>query len=373
MILKPHRKRIPCILDRRLLAGDHLGWSLLTTLLLWVGLLPCTGCGSRSGGPGGGANGPVVIRVEGSDTMVNLAQAWAEEYNKSHPEVSVQVSGGGSGVGIASLIEQVTDLANASRDMRAKEYQLAEQNTGKKVQQYTVALDALAIYVHKQNPLETIAIEELAEIYGEEGKITKWSQLGVQNSACQSDEITRVSRQNNSGTYHYFREAVLGSDREFKLGSIDQSGSKDLVALVSSTPCAIGFSGMGYHTEDSKWVKVAQKKGGEGVEPSIAAVKDSSYPLARPLYVYVLGEPSGPIKEYLEWILSPAGQQIVVELGYVPVGDATEETAEQTPAAEPGAEPAVKAAAEEVAGADEPQTAPGSGPSADAAGVANEE
>jgi phosphate transport system substrate-binding protein len=225
--------------------------------------------------------------------------------------------------------------------MKDKEYQRAEQNTGKKARKFVVALDALAIYVHNQNPLDTITIEELAEIYGEHGKITKWSQLGVRNTACTSDEITRVSRQNNSGTYHYFREVVLGGDREFKLGSIDQSGSKDLVALVGSTPCAIGFSGMGYHTDDSKWLKIAKKKGEPGVEPSAPAVKDLSYPLARPLYMYALGEPTGPVKDYLDWILSEGGQKIVVELGYVPIGGvpATEQSVPETPFA--GAEASV--------------------------------
>lgn len=307
------------------------------------------GCGSRQSSSTGGTGGGTVIRVEGSDTMVNLAQAWAEEYNKTHPDVSVQVSGGGSGVGIASLIDQVTDLANASREMKDKEMQRAEQNTGKKPQQTVVALDALAIYVHQENPLDTIAIEDLAEIYGENGKITKWAQLGIRNVACKSDEITRVSRQNNSGTYQYFREAVLGENREFKLGSIDQSGSKDLVALVSSTPCAIGYSGMGYHTSNAKWLKVAKKKGDPGVEPSVASVKNKSYPLARPLYIYSLGEPSGPIKQYIDWILSDTGQTIVRELGYVPVHDAVtlEPGKRSAPASEPkpDAEPAPQAAA----------------------------
>ena len=162
--------------------------------------------------------------------------------------------------------------------MKDKEIQRAEQNTGKKPKQIVVALDALAIYVHKDNPLDTISLEELAEIYGEDGTITKWSQLGVQNVGCKSDEITRVSRQNNSGTYHYFREAVLGDNREFKLGSIDQSGSKDVVALVSSTPCAIGYSGMGYHTADVKWLKVAKQKGEAGVEPSVATAQGQDLP-----------------------------------------------------------------------------------------------
>jgi phosphate transport system substrate-binding protein len=251
--------------------------------------------------------------------MVNLAQAWAEQYRKEHPDVSVQVSGGGSGVGIASLIEGVADIANSSRQIKDKERKRAEQNRGAKPVEFIVGQDALALYVHKENPLDAISIEELAEIYGEKGTITKWSQLGVQNKPCDNDEIIRVSRQNNSGTYQYFREAVLGEGREYRLGSIDQSGSKDLVALISKTPCAIGYSGMGYHTDQVKWLKVAKKKGNPAVEPSVASVKDGSYPIARPLFMYTLGEPQGPVKEFLDWVRGEVGQKIVVDLGYVPL------------------------------------------------------
>jgi phosphate transport system substrate-binding protein len=204
--------------------------------------------------------------------------------------------------------------------MKAKELARAEENTGQQPQEFTVGLDALAIYVHKDNPLDSISIEQLAEIYGEGGSITKWSQLGVENSACASDEITRVSRQNNSGTYHYFREAVLGNQREYELGSIDQSGSKDVIALVSRTPCAIGYSGMGYKTDEVKWLRVRSGSDEEvGVEPSVASAADGSYPIARPLLIYTLGEPTGAIKDYLDWILSPAGQKVVLDMGYVPV------------------------------------------------------
>ena len=291
---------------------------LCLSLSLFLG---ATGCGGDRTGAGGGGSvsGQKTIRVEGSDTMVNLAQAWAEEYNKVHPDVSIQVSGGGSGVGIASLIDGVADMANSSRKMKDKELQRAEANTGKRPQEIVVGLDALAVYVHNDNPMESISIPELAEIYGDGGTIATWSALSVKNPGCTSDTITRVSRQNNSGTYHYFREAVLGTQRDFKLGSIDQSGSKDVVALVSRTPCAIGYSGMGYKTDDIKWVKVSAEKGQSGVEPSVATAADGSYPIARPLQIYTLGEPTGVLKEYIDWILSDAGQQIVLELGYVPL------------------------------------------------------
>jgi len=275
----------------------------------------------------GGNADKTIISVEGSDTMVNLAQAWAEEYNKSHPDVSIQVSGGGSGVGIASLIEGMADMANASRKMKEKELQRAQANTGQRPVEHIVGLDALAVYVHKENPIETISIEELADIYGEDGGTTTWAQLGIKNTACASDELIRISRQNSSGTYYYFREAVLGKARDYKLGSIDQSGSKDVVALVSATPCAIGYSGMGYRTDDVKWLTVSSKKGEVGVEPSVESAQDGSYPIARPLHIYSLGEPTAAVKDYLDWISSEEGQQIVFELGYVPV-EATSASAE---------------------------------------------
>ena len=286
----------------------------------------CSSSEQQATPPTGGAApapaGGTVIRITGSDTMVNLVQAWAENYRKKKPDVSVQVAGGGSGVGIAGLIDGILDLAASSREMDAKETDRATQK-GHKPIQYDVALDALSIYVHKDNPAATIAEEELAEIYGDNGTIEKWSQLGVKNAACTSDTIVRVGRQNSSGTYVYFREAVLGTKREFKLGSIDQSGSKDVVALVGRTPCAIGYSGMAYATPEVKALPVSKKKGESAVAPTNETAMNKTYPLARALYLYSPGEPKPHIKEFLDWVLSPEGQQIVSSIGYVSVGKPT--------------------------------------------------
>ncbi len=298
--------------------------------------------GCRSGTTGG-AGGKKVIRVDGSDTMLNLAQAWAEDYSKLHPDVTVMVSGGGSGVGIAALIDGVADMANASRKMTEDEISLAKDKSGAAPQEFIVGLDALAVYVHKQNPIQSISISELAEIYGDQGKIEKWAQLGVKNAGCKSDEITVVSRQNSSGTYHYFREAVLGRQRDYRLGVISQSGSKDVVALIAQTPCAIGYSGMGYVTDEVKWLAVSAEKGEAGVEPSVETAQDSSYPIARPLQIYTSGEPEPHVKDYIDWILSPQGQQIVMELGYVPINDpnaADQESSSGPESSEDTAEPA---------------------------------
>jgi len=217
------------------------------TLFAAVAGLLLSGCGNGgSSGPAGGSAAPAVaIQNKGSDTMVNVAQAWAEEYKKVAPGVDVEVSGGGSGVGIAALIKGTIDLANASRNMKPEEIAQAKKNTGKEPKEIIVGFDALAIYVHKDNPIEEITVEQLAQIYGEAGKATKWSQLGVKLPAG-SDEIIRISRQSSSGTYEFFREHVLGK-QDFKLGSRDMNGSKEVVELVASTPGAIGYSGMGYN------------------------------------------------------------------------------------------------------------------------------
>jgi phosphate transport system substrate-binding protein len=270
----------------------------------------------------GGKEGVTTIRVEGSDTMVNVAQAWAEEYHRVHPDTSVQVLGGGSGVGIASLIDGVCDMANTSRKMTEAELEKVKAMRGVPACYFEVGLDALAVYVNKDNPLDEITIEQLAEIFGEGGEITKWSQLLGAAPPWGNDQIVRVSRQNSSGTYAYFREAVLGKKRDYKLGSIDQSGSKDVVALIAHTPGAIGYSGMGYNIPSVKKLRVSSK-GGAYIEASMenARKKDPRklYPITRPLQIYTAGDPAGPLKDYLDWIKSPAGQKIVLDMGYVPM------------------------------------------------------
>ena len=260
-----------------------------------------------------------VIRITGSDTMVNLVQAWAEHYAQVRPGISVRVAGGGSGVGIAGLIDGTLDIAAASREMKPAERERARVRRGGEPTGFTVALDALAVYVHKDNPLESISIEELAEIYGEHGRIEKWSQLGIHDVGCPSDRVIRVSRQNNSGTFAYFRDVVLGSRREYKMGSIDQSGSKDVVALVSKTPCAIGYSGIAFATAGVKILTISSRKGDLAIMPSEETVVDGSYPIARPLYFYTASDPAAHVKELLGWVLAAEGQQIVRELGFVPV------------------------------------------------------
>ncbi len=257
-----------------------------TTRLALCGALAVVlgGCGSKQeGGPTA-----TTIQMKGSDTMVNVAQVWAEEYGTAAPDVEVEVSGGGSGVGIAALIKGAVDVATASRDHKPSETEQAVKNTGKRPVGLTVGYDALAVYVHKDNPMTEITFEQLAQIFAVGGTVTRWSQLGITLPEVADDEIARVSRQSSSGTYEFFREHVL-DEKDFKLGSRDMNGSKEVVELIANTKTAIGYSGMGYATPEVKMLRVARVSGEPAVEPSVASALDKTYPLARSLQLYTLG------------------------------------------------------------------------------------
>jgi phosphate transport system substrate-binding protein len=299
-------------ISRRLIAP------LLVVSIVLSGLIACgRHWESESNHTNGRAQ--LVIQNIGSDTMVNLAQAWAEEYATVEPAVSVEVSGGGTGTGVAALINGTADIANCSRQMEAGEIAKVSSADGQKPKENIVGYDALAIFAHKGNPLEGISIDQLAAIYGEQGQIRSWADLGVQVPGCQDGEMILVSRQSNSGTYHYFREAILGKGVDFKLGTLDLHGSKDVVELVSRTPCAIGYSGMGYATPNVKMLRVARKPGEIAFAPNVENTQTGKYPIARPLYMYARSEPKDTVKKYLKWVQSEAGQTIVRATGYVPI------------------------------------------------------
>ena len=270
----------------------------------------------------GGGQDRQVIQNKGSDTLVNVAQAWAEAYQTVDPATVVAVSGGGSGTGIAALINGTVDIANASRAMKDKEIQLAKDH-GHDPVQHIVGYDALAVYLHADNPITDLSIEQLAKIYGDGGSYTKWTDLGIEVPGCRDQTIVVVSRQNNSGTYAYFRETVLGKKGDFRLGTRDMHGSKDVVDLVENTPCAIGYSGLAYATDHLKLACISQQTGGECTSPSVATASDGSYPIARPLFMYTNGEPSGYVGAYLNWIKSDTGQCIILEKGYASANDVT--------------------------------------------------
>jgi len=286
-------------------------FSIVVCVLLVASALP--GC---TGGAGGDH---VILQNKGSDTLVNVAQAWAERYRTVDPAVAIAVSGGGSGTGIAALINGTVDIANASREMKPSELEQEKKANGVKAVQHTVARDAVVVFLHPGNPLQQATLAQLACIYGEGGKCEKWSDLGVEVPGCAGQQIVRVSRQSNSGTYEFFRETVVGKTKDFKLGSRDMQGSKDVVDLVSKTPCAIGYSGMGYATDKVISLCVSPKKGEPCVRPTVDTARSGVYPLSRPLYMYTPGEAKGEVAKYLAWIKSPEGQKIVAEAGFVPI------------------------------------------------------
>src|SRR5262245_34413582 len=266
------------------------------------------------------AAAPVEIRVKGSDTLVQLATAWAEAYKKVNPNVNVNVNGGGTGTGFAALQNDSTDICNASRDIKKEEAEKVKAATGKDTKEFACAYDALAVYAHPSNPVKSISIEELREIWAEGGTVTSWDQI---NSGL-NGKIVLFGRQNNSGTYDYFREHICGKtadkkQREFRGGISEMNGSSEVVENVAKTPLGLGYSGMGYKTPHVNWLKVSNKKGESGVEPGIEVARSGKYPISRKLYLYTAGEPTGEVKAYISWILSPAGQKVVEQEGFVPL------------------------------------------------------
>src|SRR5436190_489410 len=261
----------------------------------------------------------VEIKIVGSDTMVQLAGAWAEAYRKVKPNVFVNVTGGGSGKAFAAMQNNTTDIGNASREVKKEETEKVKAVTGKDLKEFAVAYDALAVYANPKDPIKEISVEELREVWAEGGTITDWEQL----SPGSKGHITLFGRQNNSGTYDYFREHICGKkdgkQREFREGISEMNGSSEVVENVAKTPLSMGYSGMGYKTPNVNWLKVSAKKGGEAVEPGIEAARSGKYPISRKLYMYVPGQPKGEIKAYIDWILSPAGQKIVEKEGFVPL------------------------------------------------------
>lgn len=283
-------------------------WLLFTALLAPTLLLP-TSAEARS-----------EIQNKGSDTLVNVAQAWAEAYQQVDPDVAVAVSGGGSGTGIAALINGTVDIANASRQIKDKEMKMADER-GHHPVEHIVGYDALAVFVNSANPVNTFSFAQLKAIFGRGGKTTRWTDIGVEVPGCKDQQIVVVSRQNNSGTYAYFKEAVLGDQGKYRQGTLDMNGSKDVVDLVEKTPCAIGYSGLAYATPHLKMACISATGDAPCVTPSEATASDHSYPIARPLFMYTSGEPQGAIKAYLDWVLSDAGQCIIKKKGYAPVHD----------------------------------------------------
>jgi len=287
--------------------------STLLCLLSCAVLL--SGCLGRTAAQAA-ASGVTTIQNIGSDTMVNLALAWAETFQTQQPDVLISVTGGGSGTGIASLINGTADIANASRAMKSEERQQAEAN-GVQPFEIEVARDAIAVIVHPSNPVDSLTLQQISDIYS--GQITNWRDVGGEDRP-----IVLLSRETNSGTHVYFLETVLrlGDNKSKTLFSPDTlllPSSEGITAEIRQNPNAIGYDGLGYVTPDVKTIGVAAEAGAPFVKPSIESVDAGSYPIARLLFVYTRGEPAGAIKDYIDWILGPEGQAIVVRLGFVPL------------------------------------------------------
>ncbi|MFL7791364.1 MAG: PstS family phosphate ABC transporter substrate-binding protein [Anaerolineae bacterium] len=259
----------------------------------------------------------VAIQNVGSDTIVNLALAWAEAYQVEHPDVRIAVTGGGSGTGIAGLINGTVDIANASRQMKAEEIEKAQAN-GIMPVEHVIARDAIAIVVHPTNPVDSLTLPQLSDIFS--GKITNWSEVGGEDRP-----IVLLSRESNSGTHVYFLEEVVrlgekGNETLFSPDTLLMPSSEGISAEIRQNPNAIGYDGLGYVTPDQKTIAVAVNADGPFEKPSIDTVNRGVYPISRDLYMYTAGEPDGAIAEYLAWIRSSEGQVIVGELGFVPLG-----------------------------------------------------
>ena len=247
--------------------------------------------------------------------MVNLALGWAERYQSEQQDIRISVTGGGSGTGIASLINGTVDIANSSRKIKQEEIDEAKSKGSDPIE-FIVARDAIAVIVNPENPVNELTLQQISDIYS--GKITNWMDVGGEDRP-----IVKLSRETNSGTHVYFLETVLrlGDSKAETLFSMDTlllPSSEGIIVEVRQNPNAIGYDGLGYVPDDLKTIAIAKEAGGPYVLPAISTVNDKSYAIARDLYMYTNGEPTGIIKDYLDWILASEAQEIVAELGFVP-------------------------------------------------------
>ena len=285
---------------------------------LLVGLvLLLAACGRAPDAAAAGGGAQRAIQNKGSDTLVNLALAWAETYRQVAPDISIAVTGGGSGTGIAALINGTVDIANASRAMKESEIEDARKN-GFDPQEFTVAIDALAVIVNQANPVNELTIDQLSDIFT--GRITNWQEVGGNDAP-----IILVSRETNSGTHVYFLEEVVrqgSSDNTdiFAPQTILMPSSVGITSELRRNPNAIGYDGLGYvDSEHEKILAISPDNESPSVIPSVETALAGEYPLARNLFMYTAGEPTDLIAEYLNWILGPEGQAIVTQLGFVPL------------------------------------------------------
>jgi len=250
------------------------------------------------------------ITVKGSDTMVILGQRWAESYMNSHPGSVIQVTGGGSGTGIAALINGTTDICQASRPMKDDEKRKLRDRYQTMGTEIPVAKDGLSIYVHESNPVKDLSIAQLRQIYT--GQVTSWKALGGADAP-----IILYGRENNSGTYVYFKDNVLlGADYSARVQTLP--GTAAVVNAVGRDPNGIGYGGAAY-ARGVRECAVKKDAGSPAITPNAATVQDGSYPITRLLYFYTRTKPAGPVKQFVDWVLSAEGQKLASQVGYFPV------------------------------------------------------
>jgi phosphate transport system substrate-binding protein len=295
---------------------NFFSWIHLVLVVLIFSLSGCQNNTTENPSANQNAIKYYYLENKGSDTMVNLALYWAEEYQKIHPEIRISVTGGGSGTGISSLINNTVDLANASREIKSEEIEQANEN-GIVPVEFIVARDAIAVIVNPENPIDQLTLQEVSDIYS--GKIENWSQLGGEDRP-----IVRLSRETNSGTHVYFLEEVIrfGNSNDktiFSANTLLLPSSEGIIAEVRENPNAIGYDGLGYITEEVKVLRIAREKGSAYIFPSLESVNDGHYAISRNLFIYAPGTPTTIAKGYLDWILSSEGQKIVEDLGFLPI------------------------------------------------------
>jgi phosphate transport system substrate-binding protein len=250
-----------------------------------------------------------TITIKGSDTLVRLGQRWAEEYMKHNPDAVIQVSGGGSGTGIAALLNGATDVCQASRDMKEKEYKLAEKK-GITPLRVSVALDGIAVFLNEGNPVAELSFGQLKGIYT--GSITNWKEVGGEDH-----RIILYGRENNSGTYAFFKKRVLDQE-DYSEYTQTLPGTAAVVNAVSKDKYGIGYGGIAWAT-DVKFAAVREKDDDKAVLPSAETVSAGDYPISRDLYWFFNGEPTGELKKLVNWALSEEGQKVAVEMDYIPL------------------------------------------------------
>ncbi len=286
-------------------------------LVILIILILTAGCTQRSTTDDTPISQSEYIENKGSDTIVNLALAWAERYQQINPGVRISVTGGGSGTGITALINKTVDIANASRQIKPEEMQAAIA-AGLSPQEFIIARDAIAVIVNPSNPVDHLTLDQLSKIYS--GEINNWSEVGGEDRT-----IVRLSRETNSGTHVYFLESVVrkgNSDDKtiFAADTLLLPSSEGIIAEVRDNPNAIGYDGLGYITEEVKILGISSpEQPDKYVIPSAETVSNNEYLISRNLYVYTQNKPTGAIKDYLDWIFTPEAQNIVKELGFVPI------------------------------------------------------